>query len=366
MLLCANPGARYVARKEVIDRAIHRALESGWYILGDEVKRFEEAFSTYCGVRGGVGVGSGTEAIQLALRSLDIGPGDEVITVSHTATATIAAIELAGASPVLVDIEPDAFTIDPDAASAAITDRTRAIVPVHLYGQMADMDNIVSIADERGLAVIEDCAQAHGARYRGNRAGSMGRIGCFSFYPTKNLGALGDGGMLVTDDDDIAKRARRLREYGWDENRNAVEPGWNTRLDEIHAAVLSDLLVFVDADNDRRQQIASTYDRLLEDLDLVLPKRRPRAEHVFHLYVVQTGRRDQLAKHLRDRDIAPGIHYAPPVHMHDAYRGRIRVPAPLPQTEAAARHILSLPMYPEMTDLDVERVTDAVRSFFQG
>jgi len=366
MLLCANPGARYAAKKDRIDAAVHRVLDSGWYILGDEVKAFEADFAACCGVGHGIGVGNGTDALLLALRTLGIGGDDEVITVSHTATATVSAIEMAGAQPVLVDIEPDYFTIDPKAIAAAISERTRALIPVHLYGQAADMDAVMALAEAHGLKVIEDCAQAHGATYREKPVGSLGHMGCFSFYPTKNLGAMGDGGMVVSDDPALADRARRLREYGWDADRVAREPGWNTRLDEIQAGILNGLLPCLDADNARRREIAAIYDRELQGLGLALPARRHGAEHVFHLYVVRTEQRDGLLAHLREHGIGAGVHYAPPTHLHDAYRGRIEIPAPLTETEQAARQIVSLPMYPEMQDADAAQVVSAVRTFFEG
>jgi dTDP-4-amino-4,6-dideoxygalactose transaminase len=364
MLLCANPGARYTAKKERIDQAVQRVLTSGWYILGKEVETFEAAFASYCDTAHAIGVGSGTEALHLALGSLGIGSGDEVITVSHTATATVSAIELAGATPVLVDIEPDYFTIDPKKIEAAMTTRTRAIMPVHLYGQAADMAPIMAIAKEHSLKVIEDCAQAHGATYRGACVGGIGDMGCFSFYPTKNLGAIGDGGMVVTNDAALCVRAQRMREYGWDTKRNATEPGWNTRLDEIQAAILNDLLPCLDQDNARRQKIAAIYDQSLEGLGLILPRRRDNVEHVFHLYVVETDQRDALIHYLRNHEIAAGIHYAQPTHLHDAYRGRIKIPAPLINTECAADRILSLPMYPELLDEEIDRIIAATTHFF--
>jgi len=366
MLLCANPGARYAASKEKIDRAVQRVLASGWYVLGKEVDAFENAFAAYCGTAHAIGVGSGTEALHLALGSLGIGAGDEVITVSHTATATVAAIRLAGATPVLVDIEPDYFTIDPDTIEAAVTPQTRAIIPVHLYGQAAEMDSLMAIAGAHGLKVIEDCAQAHGATYKGARVGSIGDVGCFSFYPTKNLGAMGDGGIVVTNDAASADRARRLREYGWDAKRNATEDGWNTRLDEMQAGILNELLPRLDKDNARRREIAAVYDHAFAGLGLASPCRRDEAGHVFHLYVVETDQRDAVMAHLRHSDIAAGIHYAPPTHLHDAYRDRLKIPAPLVNTERIAQRILSLPMYPELLNEQIDRVVAATADFFEA
>ena len=256
MILCSNPKAQYQAHKEEIDSAIQRVLDKGWYILGDETKAFESEFAAYIGVDHGIGVGSGTEALHIALAACGIGLGDEVITVSHTAVATVAAIELAGATPVLVDIDPDYYTLNPDKLESAISPRTKAIIPVHLYGQPADLTPILEIARQHGVLLIEDCAQAHGAMYGGRRIGAWGDIACFSFYPTKNLGALGDGGMVVTNDSALAERARLLREYGWAERYVSSIPGLNSRLDEVQAAVLSVKLRFLDADNEARALLA--------------------------------------------------------------------------------------------------------------
>lgn len=283
MIPCANPKVQYLAYRGEIDAAVGRVLESGWYILGEEVKAFEEEFATYIGVSCGIGVGSGTEAIHLALVSCGIGPGDEVITVSHTAVATVAAIELAGATPVLVDIEPDFFTLNPNKLEEAITPRTKAVLPVHLYGQPADLDPILEIARKHHLRVIEDCAQAHGAMYKDKRAGSYGDMACYSFYPTKNLGALGDGGIIVTNDTELAKKARLLREYGWAQRYVSHLAGWNTRLDEIQAAILRVKLKHLDEDNSKRARLAEIYNRKLSTTNLILPKRRENSTHAYHL-----------------------------------------------------------------------------------
>lgn len=363
MLLCAQPKAQYLAHKAEINEAVMRVLDSGWYILGAEVRAFEEAFAAFCGTRQGIGVGSGTEALHLALRAVGVGDGDEVITVSHTATASVAAIELTGARPVLVDIDPVHYTLDPATLDTTITEKTRAIVPVHLYGQPADMEPIMAIAKRHGLWVIEDCAQAHGARYRGQRVGSIGDAGCFSFYPTKNLGAIGDGGMVVTSRPEIAAACRSLREYGWNSARVATSPGWNTRLDEMQAAILSVKLAHLDADNARRRRIADFYDGTLAGLDLALPQRRAECDHVFHLYVIQTEARDALKTYLAERQIQAVVHYAPPTHMHPAYAGRVHAAGMLSSTEHVAGRVLSLPMFPELTDAEMKWVADAVHTF---
>ena len=362
MILCANPRAQYLAHREEIDAAMRQALERGQYILGDEVRAFEQEFASYVGVAHGVGVGSGTEALHLALVACGIGRGHEVITVAHTAVATVAAIELAGATPVLVDIEPEHYTMDPSAVAAVITPRTKAIVPVHLYGQPADLEPILIVARDHQLRVIEDCAQAHGARYRGQHVGSHGHVGCFSFYPTKNLGALGDGGMVVTDDAELARRMRTLREYGWTDRYISDVPGWNTRLDELQAAVLRVKLRYLDEDNRARARLAGAYALGLAEADLVLPRLRPSATHVYHLYVVRSRAREVLQSFLKSRGISALVHYPVPIHLQPAYRGRSFDGARLPETELAAREVLSLPMYPQLTENEVASVVEAVRA----
>jgi dTDP-4-amino-4,6-dideoxygalactose transaminase len=361
LIPCANPKAQYLAHKQEIDDAIRRVLESGWYILGDEVRAFEEEFAAYLGVRHCVGVGNGTEALHLALVACGIGYGDEVVTVSHTAVATVAAIELAGARPVFVDIDPVTYTMDPDLLEREITSKTKAVIPVHLYGHPAPMKEIQTIAGGHGLCVIEDCAQAHGATYQGKRVGSFGDMACFSFYPTKNLGALGDGGAVVTSDPELADKARLLREYGWAERYVSHIPGWNSRLDEIQAAILRVKLRYLDEDNGARTRLAGLYVKGLSETGLVLPGVREGANHVYHLFVVGAPDRDRLLAHLHSQNIGAAIHYPVPVHMQAAY-DHLDVRR-LPETERVARQILSLPMYPEMTEIEVRSVINAVREF---
>jgi dTDP-4-amino-4,6-dideoxygalactose transaminase len=358
VIRCGNPRAQYEAHRAAIDEAIRRVLESGRYVLGEEVAAFEREFASYIGVSHAVGVGSGTEALHLALAACEIGRGDEVITVAHTAVATAAAIELAGATPVFVDIEPDYFTLDPERLEAAITPKTKAIIPVHLYGQPADLAAVISIAQRHGLRVIEDCAQAHGATYRERKVGAWGDIACFSFYPTKNLGAIGDGGAITTNDAKLAEKVRYLREYGWVERNVSAVCGWNSRLDELQAAILRVKLRFLDADNERRRAIADLYDKLLVDSDLIVPKRREDATHVFHLYVVRSNAREDLLSRLRGVGVDAAIHYPVPVHLQPAYRGRLCANN-LTNTERIATEILSLPIYPELADADVERIAAA-------
>ncbi|MEI6567707.1 MAG: DegT/DnrJ/EryC1/StrS family aminotransferase [Verrucomicrobiota bacterium] len=366
MILCSNPQASYLARKPEIDAAIRRVLDKGWYILGQEVAALEKEFAAYIGVTHGIGVGSGTEALHLALAAAGVGTGDEVITVSHTALATVSAIELLGARPVLVDIEPDYYTMDPTRLEAAVTPKTKAIIPVHLYGQPVNLDPILDIARKRGLMLIEDCAQCHGAMYHGRRAGSFGQMACFSFYPTKNLGALGDGGTVVTGDAELAARIRALREYGWTERYVSHLAGWNSRLDELQAAILRVKLPHLDADNATRAHLAATYGAQLSGSSLELPRSRAECAHVFHLYVARCPNRDALQTHLKQRGIGALVHYPVPVHLQPAYRGRLCAAGALPETEMAAQEILSLPMYPELTEVQQSAVVQAVREFYGG
>jgi len=363
MILCSNPLAQYLSQKTEIDEAIRRVLDSGRYVLGPEVQAFEEEFARYLGVSSGIGVGSGTEAIHLALAACGLQAGDEVITVSHTAVATVAAIELAGGRPVFVDIDPVSYGLDSSQLEKAITGKTRVIMPVHLYGQPADLDAIMNIARRYRLRVIEDCAQAHGALYQGRRVGSWGDLACFSFYPTKNLGALGDGGMVVTDAPDLAARARLLRQYGWAERNMSSLPGWNTRLDEMQAALLRVKLRNLDDQNAKRRRLAQFYTGALQGTDLVLPRALEGTTHVYHLYVVRSRQRDKLMNFLRDRGIGGLIHYPVPVHRQPAYQGRIGGAARLDETERAAGEVLSLPMYPELTEPEAQQVVAAVLAF---
>jgi dTDP-4-amino-4,6-dideoxygalactose transaminase len=361
----ASPAAQYRAHQKAIQAAIARVLDNGFFVLGEEVDSFERAFAEYCGVGHGIGVASGTDALELAMRALDIGRGDEVITVSHTAVATAAAVLACGATPMLVDIEEAHYTLDPSRIEAAITPRTKAILPVHLYGQAADLDSIFALARARKLRVIEDCAQCTGGRYGSRRLGSLGDIACFSFYPTKNLGAIGDGGMVITSDADLAARVRRLRQYGWDEARKTHEIGRNSRLDPMQAAILAAKLPHLDADNARRAALAARYERGLAGLPLTLPPARVNSTHVFHLYVVQCADRQRLMAHLKADQIGSAIHYAEPVHVQTGYAEKSVMPkSGLPITTGIAGRIVSLPMYPELSDAEADRVIASIRRFF--
>lgn len=361
MILFSAPGAQTASHRVAIDAAIARVLNSGWYVLGQEVKAFESEFAAYIGTAHAVGVGSGTDALALALRGLGIGGGDEVVTVSHTAVATVAAIELAGAIPVLVDIDPQYFTLDPEKLEQAIGPRTKAVIAVHLYGQAADMDTILTLARRHGLKVIEDCAQATGGFYKGRRLGSLGDAGCFSFYPTKNLGALGDGGAVTTNDQNLADTIRSLREYGWRGDRISHIAGMNSRLDELQGAILRAKLPHLDSDNARRRAIADRYDAALSQL-VTIPARRNSSEHVFHLYVVRVTGRDNLITRLKDHGVAAAIHYAKAVHQQPAYSCRLKGSDALSHTEVAVEEILTLPIYPELTEQQVETVIAALRA----
>jgi dTDP-4-amino-4,6-dideoxygalactose transaminase len=358
LIPCANPKAQYLAHKQEIDDAVRRVLESGWYILGDEVRAFEEEFAAYLGVTRCIGVGSGTEALHLALVACGIGYGDEVATVSHTAVATVAAIELAGAKPVFVDIDPVTYNMDPNLLEKGITLKTKAVIPVHLYGYPAPLEEILAIAKAYGLLVIEDCAQAHGAIYQGKRVGSFGDMACFSFYPTKNLGALGDGGAVVTNSSELAEKVRLLREYGWAERYISHSSGWNSRLDEIQAAILRVKLKHLDLDNSRRIKLAKLYSEGLFETDITLPMLQKDAAPVYHLYVIRVKDRGSMQAYFHSKDIGSAVHYPVPVHLQPAY-GKNSVS--LPNSEIAAREVLSLPMYPELAERQVQFVIDSIR-----
>jgi dTDP-4-amino-4,6-dideoxygalactose transaminase len=364
-----DPSASYFAYQRPIDAAISRVLKSGSYILGGEAAAFETAFAQFISVAHAVGCANGTDAIELALRACNIGAGDLVFTVSQTAVATVAAIERAGATAVLIDVEPETYTMSPHellrTLKSPLPGRPAAVVPVHLYGQSADLSPICDVARVYDLRIIEDCAQSHGALYRGRATGSFGDIGCFSFYPTKNLGAFGDAGMAVTSDPGLASAMREIREYGWRERHVSARIGINSRLDPIQAAILGAKLGNLAADNGRRQTIAGRYDAGLAGLPLALPMRRPDVVHVFHQYVIRLAERDALRDYLNAHGIRTGIHYPIPVHLQPAYRNRVASGASgLGISERSARQILSLPMYPQLSDEMIDRVVGGVRAFF--
>jgi len=353
--------AEYEAERDDILAAVDQVLRSGRVILGDSVRAFEDELAAYCGARHGVGVNSGTDALVLALHTLDVKAGDEVITTSNTAIPTVSAIVSAGATPRFVDIEPDTGLMDVSRLDSAITPRTRAIVPVHLFGQCADMDAVNALAARRSISVVEDCAQSTGADYRGRRAGSMSTLAAFSFYPTKILGAYGDGGMVLTGDEALAGRLRRLRAYGTENKYYAEEHGYNSRLDELHAEILRRKLQRIEQYIERRIALARRYDEQLRDSGLVLPVTRPGNRHVFHLYVVRHPARDAIIATLGGQGVSVGIHYPWPIHTMRAYAQFGGGTGSLPATERAAREIFSLPMYPSLSDGEQDRVCEALR-----
>lgn len=354
--------AQYASVKDEVQAAVSAVLECGQFILGPQVQAFEEEFGAYCGTACAVGVSSGTSALQLALLAAGIKPGDEVIAPAFTFVATVAAIELAGARPVLVDVEPATLTIDAERIEPAITRRTRAIIPVQLYGQTADMGPILEIARRRRLLVIEDAAQAHGAEYRGRRAGSIGDLGCFSFYPGKNLGAAGDGGAVTTGSAIYAERLRKLRDWGAEDKYVHQVKGFNARLDEIQAAILRVKLRRLDAWNRRRWQHAHAYAAALAGTRVTTPVERRDSSHVYHLYSVRVPERDRVRSELHAAGIRAGIHYPIPVHLQPAYSNLGHRPGDFPVAEQAADEVLSLPVYPELTSNAMERVVRTLRA----
>jgi len=348
--------------KPEIDAAVARVFENAQYILGPAVSAFEKDFAAFCRTSEAIGVNSGTSALHLSLLAAGVGPGDEVITVPFTFVATIAAIEYAGAKPVLVDVEPEFLTMDPVTLEAAITPRTKAIIPVHLYGQPADMDPILAIARQHGIVVIEDACQAHGSEYKGRRCGSMGQLGCFSFYPGKNLGAYGEGGAVVTSDAELAKKIRLLRAWGEETRYEHKYRGFNYRMDGVQGAILGVKLRHLEAWTEARRRNAAEYDRQLVDTGVRVPSQRPDTRHVFHLYVVRLAERDVWRQRLTDAGVQTGVHYPIPVHLQPAYRDLGYAAGDFPVCEQASTEVLSLPMFPELTERQIDEVTHALRT----
>jgi dTDP-4-amino-4,6-dideoxygalactose transaminase len=361
MITCASPLAQYESHRTEIDAAISRVLDSGMYILGSEVQALEKEFAAYIGTQYAVGVANGTDALELALAALDIGSGDEVITVSHTAVATVAAILRSGATPVLVDIDDDYFSMDATALERAITSKTKAVILVHIYGQPADLDAIIGLCNHNGIILIEDVAQAHGARFNGQRLGTFGTIACFSCYPTKNLGAIGDGGLIATSDNALQQKISMMREYGW-RDRISMIPGRNSRLDEVQAAILRVKLAHLDDSNAARNTIAQLYSQLEID-GLSMPKTRPSSSHVYHLFVCRTRSREELLAYLKTNGVFAGIHYPQPVHQQPAFHDKVSIPNKLLNTEKIKEEIISLPMYPELEHESVEEVKSLISNF---
>lgn len=357
--------AQYRNLQDEIEPAVMGVLAGGAYILGQEVERFEVEFASYCESEHSVAVNSGTAALTVALRALDIGADDEVVTAANTFIATAAAIAHTGARPVLVDVDQSSRNLDPAQLERAITARTRAIIPVHLYGRPVEWDTIAEIAGRHDIPLIEDAAQAHGARCRGRRVGSLGRMAAFSFYPAKNLGACGEAGAVTTSDADLAKRMRMLRDHGSSRKYHHEVLGYNARMDAIQGAVLRVKLRHLDDWNERRRQLAVRYRELLEGLPLELPMDVTQGEQVHHVYVVACDRRDALQKHLADYGVPSIIHYPIPIHLQPAFAGLGHKAGQFPVTEKLARSVLSLPTFPEMTDEQVEYVGARVREFFE-
>jgi dTDP-3-amino-3,4,6-trideoxy-alpha-D-glucose transaminase len=357
--------AQYESIADEIDGAFHEVTASAQYILGARVERFEEEFANFVGAEHAVGVGSGLDALRLGLLALDIGPGDEVVLPANTYIATALAVSEVGAEVVLVDCDPETYNIDPAAVDSAVTSRTRVLLPVHFTGQPAEMRPLLELAASDNLEVVEDAAQAHGALYEGLPCGSIGKLACFSFYPGKNLGAYGDGGMVTTNDPVVVERTRRLRNYGERAKYDHVVKGINSRLDGLQAAFLSVKLPHLPSWNEARLRHADRYSVELESIgDLAWQKRSSSSTHVYHLFVVETAERDALRDFLTERGIQTGIHYPIPIHLQEAYRDLGLGPGAFPHAERLARESLSLPMYPELTEEQVTSVTDAIREFF--
>ena len=358
----ADLQAQYRGIKTEIDDAVSRVLDSAQFILGPEVAAFEEDFARYCGAAEAIAVSSGTSALHLALLAAGVGPGDEVITVPYTFIATVAAIEYVRATPVLVDVDPRYYTMDSATLEAAITPRTKAIVPVHLYGQPADMTPILEIARRRGLTVVEDACQAHGADDRGRRCGSLGELACFSFYPGKNLGAYGEGGAVVTSDPDLARRIRVMRSWGEERRYEHTVRGFNYRMDGIQGAILRVKLRHLDGWTEARRSRAARYRAALAGTPAVVPEERPDVRHVYHVFAVRVPRRDAWRAHLADRGVQTGVHYPIPVHLQPAYADLGYRAGDFPVSESVAHEILSLPMFPELTDSQIDGIGEIFRA----
>ena len=358
--------AQYQSIKGEIDSAVAKVLESGRYVLGEEVASFEREFARYCGSSQAVAVNSGTSALHLSLLAAGVGPGDEVVTVPFTFVATIAAIRYTGAVPVFVDIEPESYTMDVTRLETAITPKTKVILPVHLYGQAADMDPILKLARQHGLTVIEDAAQAHGAEYKGRRVGGLGALGCFSFYPSKNLGACGEGGIVVTGNPEHADVLRRLRDWGQGQKYVHEIKGFNCRMDGLQGAILGVKLRHLEEWTEARQTHARRYDELLSDTPISAPVEMPYNRHVYHIYAIRTPHRDALHEALGAKGIVTGLHYPIPIHMQPAHADLGYTPGDFPVSEQAAHEVLSLPLYPELPESAPGKVTEALMEALAG
>ena len=365
MIPFSDPSASYQAHKKEIDEAIQRVLNSGWFVLGKEVEVFEKEFAAFHGEDfHAVGVANGTDAIALCLRALGLVTGDEVITPSHTAVATVAGIEQAGCTPVFADIDPHTRCISPDSITKNLGCKTRAIMPVHIFGQPAEMLRIMAIAQAYNLAVVEDCSQAHGAEINGQKVGTFADISAFSCYPTKNLGGTGDGGVILCRSEGFAEKIKSLRQYGWNEERESIIPGFNSRLDELQAAILRVKLQHLSDDNAKRRSIALRYNEGFKELPLTLPAFAETELHAMHLYIIECDRRNELMEHLRSHQIGASLHYPLAVHQHTAYADRIREGDYLPVTDQFYQRNLTLPMFPELSNHAVEHIISTVQNWF--
>ena len=365
MIPFGDPSASYQAHKSEINEAIKRVLDSGWYVLGTEVDAFEKEFASFHGKDlHAVGVANGTDAIALCLRGLGLGTGDEVITPSHTAVATVAGIEQAGCTAVFADIDPTTRCISPNSIMENLSGNTRAIMPVHIYGQPAKMHRILEIAQAYNLAVVEDCSQAHGAEIDGRKVGTFADISAYSCYPTKNLGGMGDGGVILCRSKEFAEKIKSLRQYGWKEARESIIPGFNSRIDEIQAAILRVKLKHLADDNTKRRVIALHYNEGFKELPITLPALNENELHAMHLYVIECDRRDELMEYLRSQQIGASLHYPMAVHQHTAYKNRIHGRVNLPVTNQFYQRNLTLPMFPELSAGKVDKIVSAVTSFF--
>ncbi len=352
-------------QKDILGR-IAQVLDGMHLFLGENVQAFEKEFASFCHAQHGIGVSDGTAALHIILRAMGIGPGDEVITVSHTFIATAEAISLAGAKPVFVDIDPITCLMDAAQVEAKITPRTQAIVPVHLYGQTVDLDPLAKLAAKHGLKIVEDACQAHGAEYKGRRAGSLGHAAAFSFYFSKNLGAYGEGGFISTNDDELARRIRMIRDHGSERRYYHDLIGFNARLDEIQAAVLRAKLPYLESWNDQRRAHTARYNELLKGTPAITPSEAPGNRHVYHLYVIRAPKRDALQAWLKEHDIASGIHYPVPIHLQPAFQSLGYQAGDFPATEQAVGEILSLPMYAELTNEEIAYIADAIQAFYNN
>ena len=364
-IICSNPFEQFKSKKEIIYTSVKKVLNSSSYILGKNVRDFEKNFSNFIGTKYGVGVANGTDAIEIALRSLSIGIGDEVITVSHTALATVSAIILTGATPVLVDIEEDKFTINIDLIERNISKKTKAIVLVHIYGQSANIDKIIMICKKNKIKLIEDTSQAHAGKWKNKHLGSYGDLSTFSFYPTKNLGAIGDAGFICTNNKKLFNKVHQIREYGWNKSRIANIPGRNSRLDEIQAAILNVKLKFLKKDTIKRQIIAKSYENEIKCKEVRHPKIVSYQDHAFHLYVIKVKKRDLLNKYLKKNNIFCGIHYPVPIHKQPGYKNKIKINNKLKCTEKVCKNILSLPIYPELSINNVRKISKLINNFYK-